>query len=163
MILAGGLLVMANGFAMDVAIENPYKDIEVIIKSRYTPDKKSCKKDKKGKKKCSFKSYSKRDSKTTYQFSGNRELQLLQATGIDVAIFLRANNQILPEQSYDAVTKSTPHGSKFKQFFALDGKEGKIYYKVDVKMDSKRQEIESLKIKVLDAKLDGKKFDKNKK
>lgn len=163
LILISGIVAIANCVAMDVAIENPYKDIEIIVKTRHSEKKhvESCKKSKKGKKKdCSVTESSSSKSAATYQFSEEKNLHLGKVSAIDVAIFLEGNGQILPQQSYDAVTGLVPLGTSFEQRFIMNGKEGVVVFKADVKFDNDKQVIKTLKVKVLKAELDGVEFNK---
>lgn len=160
--LATATLSILKCFALDVIVENPYKDIELRVKASHSNTKQveTCKKNKKGKKQCSFESVSS-SGETVYKLAGNRNIDLDEANAIDVFVYLKGNKQFLPQQSYDAITGIRPLGDRFELPFILDGKEGNILYKTEVKFDNSNKVIKYLKIKVLEATLEGDEFDKN--
>lgn len=158
-----GILSILNCAAMHVSIDNPYKDIAIQLKTKHYSKKvvETCKKNNKGKKRCALKSLNAIGAETVYRLSSERKsIDLDEVDALDVAIYLKGNQQILPQQSYDAVTELVPLGSRFEQPFILDGKEGKIIYKTEVKFDSSKKVVKSLKVKVLEATLEGVEFSK---
>lgn len=160
------ILSFLKCFAMDIKIDNPYKDLEIHLVTKFhsTKAKEVCKKSKKGKKKCTAEESSRADE-TIYNLQGYREQEdFVDASAIGVAIRLKGNGQILPTQIYDAQAGIVPLGGpRYEELFILGGQEGKVVYTVEAKFGESNKVIKTLKVKVLEATLAGEEMDKMKK
>lgn len=138
-----GMISMLSAFAMDVKIDNPYKDLKVQVKSKHEGQKvEVCKKNKKGKKKCKLKEA---------DYAAVRDIEVVCYVG----------NKI-PENviTWGLEVNLGPNRFMEQQNFILDGKEGKIVYEVEVKFDKSEKFIKSIKVMINSAKLDGVEFRK---
>jgi len=163
---------------MQIAIENPYKDITIHIKT-IDKERKVCKK---GKKKC--KHAASTDRYKQYEKSLTKVSP--SPTSIDLVLFLKDNELALPKKSYDARTQilSCPIdgvslevdsasyievysgykptdkacGKYFAEDFILNGKQGHVAYTIEV--ESKNKSIKSLRVKVVKATLEDIEFAK---
>ncbi len=156
-ILTIGLLCVTKCFAVEVTIDNPYKDIAIhVLTNHQNKDEKVCKKNKK---KCKSFLLSTTGVETVYKLEGDHRAKNLDiAKSVDFSIFLKGNKQTLPEKSYNVIGHIKPSGNEFKEDFILDGKKGRIVYKAEAKF--RDNVIKSLKIKVVKATLEGEEFDK---
>lgn len=156
-ISAISLVSLMKCFAVDVTVENPYKDISIrMLTKEENKFKKHCKR---GKKHCANQVRN-TGGEIIFNLSGNHsKRELSTANRVEFAIFLKANGQILPQKIYDASTRVLPFGDTFEEDFILNDKAGYIVYKATAKFKDKQ--IESIKIKVVKATLDDIEFEKN--
>ncbi|PWU05557.1 MAG: hypothetical protein C5B43_03215 [Verrucomicrobia bacterium] len=157
LISAIGIASLVKCFAVEVTVENPYKDISIRMITK--EESKFERGSKKGRRYRAHKVVL-TGGEITYNFSGNHwKRELDNVNRLEFAILLKANGQILPQKIYDASSRVLPFGDEFEEHFILNDKAGHIVYKATAKF--KYKHIDSIKIKVLKATLEGEEFEKN--
>lgn len=132
-ILAIGFYSMLSSFALEVTIDNPYKNIELAFETSYLSMDKT-------------KEQHNKEKWSTNENLDHEDVGKFNTLNISVEL---KENPIL--EIYNSLQNLTPTGIKFERKFSLFGKEGKIIYTLNVQLAEEEEKalIESVEIKVL--------------
>ncbi|PWU05556.1 MAG: hypothetical protein C5B43_03210 [Verrucomicrobia bacterium] len=149
-----GIISLVKCFAVEVNIQNPYKDIAIHVVTKEGA-KVACKKNSKNCKQIVTPPL----NQIKYTLIGNQHKKELYsfANALHFAILLKGNNQLLPHKKYNAIKNLNPQ--KFEEDFLLNGKNGHIVYRANAIF--KDNIITSIKIKIVEATLEGVEFERN--
>lgn len=150
-----GVLSILKGFAMDLKVDNPYKDIEIhcVIGSNIANG------------------YGSNGGINYDIWSGNIDMKNYVSSAESFEFFIKLkDNQRLEGPKYHALRENRnrrntcvrfdPVRSRFENAFILNGKKGKVVYELEIKFHKCKRVIESLKVNVLKATVGGVELDK---